>query len=157
MTGRDAALRRYAARVLSAAGRRARVAVTVVLAAATLAGTAVGNDDDFPFGPFRMYSTRDDPDGTVVSTRVEAVDATGRVRVVDERATGLKRAEVEGQVGRFVADPALLGALSRAHARLRPDEPRFTELRVVEQVYRLRDSRPTGEDVERVVARWRAR
>lgn len=142
--------------MLTDAGRRARVAATVVVALLLLAGTFVGQDDDFPFGPFRMYSTRDDPDGTVISTRVEAVDRTGQVRVVDERSTGLKRAEVEGQVGRFRADPELLGALARAHRRLRPDEPAFTEVRVVEQAYQLRDSRPTGEQRERVVVRWRA-
>ena len=141
--------------MLSAAGRRVRVAVTLLLAVLTLAGTAVGQDDDFPFGPFRMYSTRDDPDGTVVSTRVEAVDATGRTRVVDERSTGLKRAEVEGQADRFRTEPALLGALARAHERLQPDEPRLVEVRVVERVYQLRDSRPTGRESERVVARWR--
>lgn len=141
--------------MLSAAGRRARAAVTVVLAAATLAGTAVGQDDDFPFGPFRMYSTRDDPNGAVVSTRVEAVSPDGRVLVVDERSTGLKRAEVEGQVQRFREDPELLGALSRAHDRLRPDEPSYAEVRVVELRYVLRDSRPTGEQDERVVASWR--
>ena len=140
--------------MLSAAGRRVRLALTLLLAALTLAGTLVGQDDDFPFGPFRMYSTRDDPNGTVVSTRVEAVDGAGRVRTVDESSTGLKRAEVEGQAGRFRADPSLLGALSRAHDRLRPDEPRFVEVRVVERVYELRDSRPTGEQSERVVARW---
>ena len=141
--------------MLSATGRRVRVAVTLLLAVLTLAGTAVGQDDDFPFGPFRMYSTRDDPDGTVVSTRVEAVDATGRTRVVDERSTGLKRAEVEGQADRFRTEPALLGALARAHERLQPDEPRLVEVRVVERVYQLRDSRPTGRESERVVARWR--
>ena len=140
--------------MLSDAGRRVRVAVTLLLAVLTLAGTAVGQDDDFPFGPFRMYSTRDAPDGTVVSTRVEAVDTAGRTRVVDERSTGLKRAEVEGQAQRFRADPALLGALAAAHRRLRPDEPAFVEVRVVEQVYELRDSRPTGRESERVVARW---
>ena len=142
--------------MLTSAGRRARVAVTLVLAALTLAGTLVGQDDDFPFGPFRMYSTRDDPDGTVVSTRVEARDANGRLRTVDERSTGLRRAEVEGQVRRFVTDPELLGALSSAHDRLRPDEPPFTEVRVVERVYELRDSRPTGQESERVVVTWRA-
>ena len=141
--------------VLTAAGRRARVAVTLVLAVLTLAGTFVGQDDDFPFGPFRMYSTHDDPNGTVISTRVEAVDASGRVRVVDERSTGLKRAEVEGQVGRFRDRPELLGALSRAHDRLRPDEPPYVEVRVVERVYELRDSRPTGVESERVVVSWR--
>lgn len=140
--------------MLSAAGRRVRLALTLLLAVLTLAGTAVGQDDDFPFGPFRMYATRDDPDGTVVSTRVEAVDASGRVRTVDESSTGLRRAEVEGQVGRFRADPDLLGALSRAHARLRPAEPPLVEVRVVERVYELRDSRPTGVESERVVARW---
>jgi len=131
------------------------VAVTLLLAVLTLAGTSVGQDDDFPFGPFRMYSTRDDPNGTVVSTRVEAIAPDGRVLVVDERSTGLKRAEVEGQVQRFRADPALLGALSRAHDRLRPDEAPYAEVRIVELRYVLRDSRPTGEQTEQVVASWR--
>jgi len=140
--------------VLDERGRRARTALTVAVAGLVLAGTFVGQDDDFPFGPFRMYSTRDDPDGTVVSTRVEAVDRTGTVRAVDERSTGLRRAEVEGQVARFRARPELLGALAAAHRRLRPHEPPFVELRVVEQAYALRDSRPTGGSTERVVARW---
>lgn len=140
--------------MLTAAGRLSRTLIALALAALVLAGTAVGQDDDFPFGPFRMYATRDDPDGTVVSTRVEAVDRRGGARTVDERSTGLKRAEVEGQVGRFVADPDLLGALSRAHDRLRPDEPPFAEVRVVERVTRLVDSRPTGPVAERVVVRW---
>lgn len=138
----------------SAPGRPLRLVVTLGLAVLTLAGTFVGQDDDFPFGPFRMYSTRDAPDGTVLSTRVEAVDSRGQVRVVDERSTGLRRAEVEGQVRRFVDDPDLLGLLAQAHARLRPDEPPFTQVRVVAKVYELRDSRPTGVERERVVARW---
>lgn len=146
----------YARPVLTATGRWVRLAVTVVVFAVLLAGTFVGQDDDFPFGPFRMYSTRDDPDGVVRSARVEAVDTTGRVRTVDERSTGLKRAEVEGQTGRFRADPQLLGALARAHTQLRPGEPEFVEVRVVERSYRLENSRPTGEQSERVVVRWQA-
>jgi hypothetical protein len=142
--------------VLPVAGRRARSAVTVVLALLVLAGTFVGQDDDFPFGPFRMYATRDDPDGLVRSARVEAVDGEGRLRTVDERSTGLKRAEVEGQVDRFVAAPQTLGLLAQAHSRLRPDEPPLVEVRVVERAYVLRDSRPTGEQTETVVARWTA-
>ena len=140
--------------MLSTAGRRVRAALTAALAALLLAGTAVGSDDDFPFGPFSMYAGRHDPNGQVVSTRVEAVDATGGVTVVDERSTGMKRAEIEGQVGRLSADPSLLGALSRAHDALRPDEPAYAEVRVVERSFLLRDSEPTGEAVERVVARW---
>lgn len=142
--------------MLTAAGRRVRTGVTVLIAALVLLGTFVGQDDDFPFGPFTMYSVRHDPDGLVESTRVEALDSSGRLRTVDERSTGLRRAEIEGQVDRLRADPELLGLLATAHARLRPDEPRLVEVRVVERLYRLRDSRPTGEATERVVARWRA-
>jgi hypothetical protein len=141
--------------VLTDAGRRARLAATGVVAVLLLLGTFVGDDDAFPFGPFRMYSTRDAPDGVVVSTRVEAVDSTGRVLVVPDTATGLRRAEIEGQVARFRRDPALLGAISRAHDRLHPREPSYDEVRVVERRYRLRDSRPTGEETEQVVASWR--
>lgn len=130
--------------------------MTGLVAALLLAGTFVGQDDDFPFGPFRMYSTRDDPNGTVVSTRVEAVDRLGRLRTVDERSTGLRRAEVEGQVSRFRADPSLLAALSRAHDQLQPGDPAFVEVRVVERRYLLHDSRPSGQQTETVVARWRA-
>lgn len=128
--------------------------VTAALAVLLLAGTFVGSDDDFPFGPFMMYAGRHDPNAQVVSTRVEAVDAAGRVLVVDERSTGLRRAEIEGQVGRFLDDPVLLGALSRAHDALKPQEEPYAQVRVVEQSFTLRDSQPTGQATERVVARW---
>jgi hypothetical protein len=141
--------------VLTATGRRVRLAATAAVLGLLLAGTLVGQDDAFPFGPFRMYATRDAPDGAVVSTRVEAVDDTGRVLVVPDSATGLRRAEIEGQVGRFRARPDLLADISRAHDRLHPDEPSYAEVRVVERRYRLRDSRPTGDRTERVVAQWR--
>jgi hypothetical protein len=140
--------------VLTVAGRRWRLASTVVFLALLLTGTLVGQDDAFPFGPFRMYATRDAPDGLVLSTRVEAVDATGRVLVVPDSATGLRRAEIEGQVARFRAHPALLGEISRAHSRLHPGQPAYDEVRVVERRYRLRDSRPTGDQTDEVVALW---
>ena len=140
--------------MLTSAGRRARVAATAVVVALLLLGTVAGQDDDFPFGPFRMYATRDDPDGLVVSTRVEAVDSTGRVLVVPDTATGMRRAEIEGQVGRFRRDPALLAALSRAHDRLHPGQPPYEQVRVVEKRYQLHDSRPSGPTSERVVAAW---
>lgn len=139
---------------MQAAGRRARLAVTGVGAALLLAGTFVGQDDHFPFGPFRMYATRDAPDGTVRSLRVEAVDATGRVLVVPDTATGLRRAEIEGQGSRFVADPDLLGEVSRAHDRLHPGQPAYEVVRVVATDTVLRASRPTGDRHEQVLATW---
>ncbi len=139
---------------LTVAGRRGRAAATLLVGALLLGGTLFGQDDDFPFGPFRMYSTRDDPDGQVRSTRVEAVDSSGRVLVVPDRATGLRRAEVEGQVDRFVADPSLLAEVSRAHDRLHPDEPSYEVVRVVVSLTQLRDSRPVGEPVDEVLVSW---
>lgn len=140
--------------VLTQNGRRARTAVTLFFAALLLAGTFVGQDGDFPFGPFRMYATRDDPNGTVLSTRVEAVDATGRTFVVSDRATGLRRAEIEGQTPRFTADPSLLAAISLAHDRLRPNESEYVTVRIVQARYQLRDSRPSGQVTDTVVASW---
>lgn len=134
--------------------RRARTAGTLVVGALLLAGTLVGQDDAFPFGPFRMYSTRDAPDGVVSSARVEAVDARGRVLVVPDAASGLRRAEIEGQTGRLVADPGLLGQVSLAHSRLHPDQPVYDVVRVVVTDTVLRDSRPTRTLSERVVASW---
>jgi hypothetical protein len=144
----------YARAVLTATGRRVRLAASVIVFGLLLAGTVLGQDDAFPFGPFRMYAARDSPDGLVISTRVEAVDTAGRVLVVPDSATGLRRAEIEGQAARFRADPGLLAALSRAHDRLHPDQPSYAEVRVVERRYRLRHSRPTGEQTEQVVAQW---
>ena len=140
--------------MLTATGRRLRLGATTGVVGLLLAGTAFGQDDAFPFGPFRMYATRDAPDGLVVSTRVEAVDATGRVLVVPDSATGLRRAEIEGQVGRFRARPDLLGDISRAHDALHPDDPAYETVRVIERRYQLRDSRPTGAQTETVVAEW---
>ena len=75
--------------------------------------------------------------------------------MVPDSATGLRRAEIEGQAGRFAADPALLGEVSRAHDRLHPDEPSYEVVRVVVADAVLRDSRPTGTSREQVVGVWR--
>jgi hypothetical protein len=139
---------------LSRRGRAVRVVVTAIAAVLLLAGTLWGVDDDFPFGPFRMYATRDDPNGAVTALRVEAVDATGRVLVLSDHATGLRRAEIEGQAGRLVADPALLGQLSLAHDRRHPSQPPYDLVRVVASHTLLHDSRPTGRTTSSVLVTW---
>ena len=80
-------MRRVRTQELSRAGRTTRTAAFAVGLALLLAGTAWGQDDHFPFGPFRMYSTADDPDGAVLSTYLQAVDADG---VVVDRVSTLK-------------------------------------------------------------------
>ncbi len=136
-------------------GRGWRTAISVLVGVLLLLGTFWGNDDDFPFGPFRMFSTRNNPDGIVRAARVEAVDTSGRQLVVPDTATGLRRAEIEGQIPRFIQNPSLLGEVARAHDRRRPHEPSYSEVRVVERMHELRNGGPTGEYVDRVVAVWR--
>src|SRR5919202_3379811 len=90
---------------LSRRGRAVRVAVTGIAAALLLAGTLWGQDDDFPFGPFRMFATAPGPDADAPDTRVEGVDITGRTVLLTEANSGLRRAEIEGQERAYVEHP----------------------------------------------------
>ena len=58
-------------------GRALRAFATVALIMSLLVGAAFGDDDHFPFGPMRMYSTRNDPNGTISVVELRAVTVTG--------------------------------------------------------------------------------
>ncbi len=108
------------------------------------AGTVWGTDDNFPFGPFSMYAGVNRPDDDAPDTRVEGVDTTGAVVDLGERATGIRRAEIEGQEQRYRNEPE-----SAARGRLRvrhrhPDAPALVEVRIVIRWHGIEDSRPTG-------------
>ncbi len=141
---------------LSAAGRRTRSAALLAGLALLVAGTAWGQDDHFPFGPFRMYATADDPDGRVLSTYLQAVDADGVVVPrVGEREIGLRRAEYEGQLSRIVERPEILGELADVFSQRHPGRAPWVEVSVVRTAYLLRDGVRTGERTE-VLATWTA-
>lgn len=119
-----------------------------------LAGTAWGQDDHFPFGPFRMYATADDPDGRVLSTYLRAVDADGAVvERVGEQHIGMRRAEYEGQLSRIVDEPDILGDVAETFSRRHPDRPEWVEVSVVQTAHLLVDGEPTQERTE-VLATW---
>ena len=105
---------------LSPTGRRVRLAATGVVLALLLGGTLWGNDSEFPFGPFRMYSTRADPDRPVVSTSVVGVTADGDEVRLSGGEVGLRRAEFEGQLDRLTEQPELLGLLQDVLATEEP-------------------------------------
>ena len=125
-------------------GRWVRIAVALVGLLLLMVGTLVGQDDDFPAAPFRMYSTTDKLDAPVRSLRLEGVTVDGERIVLEDSDTGLRRAEIEGQQARIKADPALLDAVAEAYHRRNPDEPRLAEVDVVVRSIELRDGRPTG-------------
>ncbi|WP_245177459.1 hypothetical protein [Geodermatophilus sp. DF01-2] len=136
---------------LSPTGRRARLAATAVVLALLLGGTVWGNDSEFPFGPFRMYSTRADPDRPVVSTRVVGVTADGDQVRLSGGEVGLRRAEFEGQLPRLVDEPELLGLLAQSYAVHHPGAEPLVAVRVVQRRHALDDGRRTGEVTESVL------
>lgn len=140
--------------MLTAGGRALRMTMTVLVLAALLAGTAWGDDDHFPFGPFRMYSTTNDLDGTVNAIRFRAIDADGVHLEPRSQDFGMRPAEINGQVARFRAAPSLLEHLATAYARLHPDAAPLIEIELRYGLHQLRDGRPVSYS-EESVATWR--
>jgi hypothetical protein len=120
--------------------RGARLTATAVVMAALLAGTAWGDDEHFPFGPFRMYSMRNDPNGTVSDVRLRGTTPRGEVISLHPSTFGLRSAEVDGLLDR-VEDSRLAAHLAEAYRDL-DRRPRLDELRIFRRFYQLHDSRP---------------
>lgn len=139
---------------LSRRGRTIRVAVAAVGLALLVGGTLWGQDDDFPFGPFRMYSTAPGPNADAPDTRVEGVDTTGRTVVLTEANSGLRRAEIEGQQQEYVSDPARLREVAQAYHAKTPAAPPLTTVRIVIHWVGIQHSRPTGTSHDQTIAQW---
>lgn len=140
---------------LTARGRALRFAATLVFGALTLAGTFWGDDTVFPFAPFRMFSTADNPNEPVLVLRTDGIDTTGRRIELDERNAGVRRAEIEAQIERFKSDPSLLRSVQQAYSVRNPGRPPLVEVDIVEVRHHLRHAQPTGEITEVVLARYR--
>lgn len=144
---------------MNGAQRFRRAAATVVVSGALLVGTFWGNDHHFPFGPFRMYSIANRLDGRIRSALVE-VRIEGGSEWVQARTPadlGMKRAEIEGQLTRFVADPGLLRHLATAYERLAPEAGTVVEVRLRQETTRLRAGRPAGVVGVETLATWSRR
>ena len=144
---------------LPAVARTWRVVLLLVVVGLFIAGTAIGNDNWWPFGPWRMFATSTAPSGSVTSLAIEVRagdDPAWRPANLTPTSVGLNRAEVEGRVPRMLADPAMLGTLARTHTRLRPGEPRWRAVRVVRHEVLLRGGAPTGQVRDTTVVTWPA-
>jgi hypothetical protein len=102
-----------------------------------------------------MYSTSTPPNGNIHVMAMDArmADGTWRRVPLESSIVGVNRAEVEGQIPRFQAQPELVGELVKAHDRLRPNEPRWTGARLIMQYLKLRERRFVGTE-EKVVSEW---
>ena len=139
---------------LRPAARRARLVAAFAVLAVVLAGTVWGDDDSFPFGPFRMYSTRADPDAPVVSTRVVGLTAEGAEVRLSGGQVGLRRAEFEGQLDRIETHPELLGLLADSYAAKHPGAEELLEVQVVQRHFELSAGQRTGAFDDRVVVEY---
>lgn len=131
-----------------------RLIASVVIFLLLLGGTFFGSDSDFPFAPFRMYATRNAPDGTVNSLRLEGVDATGTTFPISAGQVGLRRAELEGSLPRMKSDPGLMEVIAERYAANNPDAPELVELHVVVRIMQLEGGQETGEFEDRIEAVW---
>jgi hypothetical protein len=135
-------------------GRRIRLAATLICGALLLGGTLFGADDDFPFGPFRMYATGPDPNGDAKDTRVEGTDLAGRTVPITERNSGIRRAEIEGQEGAYVATPSRLSEVADAYTEHSPGATPLKSVRVIVRWVGIKHARPTGTYRDEVIAEW---
>jgi hypothetical protein len=140
---------------LSGRGRWIRIAVTLVVAGLLIAGSLWGDDDVFPFGPFHMYSSAVPLNAPVNDTEVQLVDTVGQVTILTPENTGVRRAEIEGQLGRFQQDPRLLQLLAHAYGRMHPRQSLVGDtVQIVIRWYQLSDGVMTGKFTVQVVAEW---
>lgn len=139
---------------LGRAGLVTRLALATLALLLLLYGTFFGSDSDFPFGPFRMYATRNAPDGTVSSLRLEAVTAQSALIAVSAGAVGLRRAELEGSLPRMKDEPELMADIVARYAENNPDKPELVELRVVVRVHQLEGGARTGVYADDIQAVW---
>jgi hypothetical protein len=133
-------------------GRRLRVAVTVIVFGLLVIGSFVGTDHDFPFGPFRMYSTSGRSTGAVRTAALKGWWHDREIEIHSEKI-GIRRAELEGQYPRFRRDPRMLAALARS---FRAEGVRLDRLQLIVVIRRVVNGRRVGRSTHEVLAEWKA-
>ncbi len=139
--------------MLTGRARRLRVVATLIVPMALVAGSVGGEDDHFPFGPFRMYAVTTKPTGKASSLRLEGVIGDAEPRVLRIAEVGMRRAELQSQLVFY--GEGILPHLASAYRRLHPDRPAVEELRVIYLTYRLEGGATVGNPTSRTALIWR--
>jgi hypothetical protein len=139
--------------MLTRRSRRLRLVATVIVLVALVAGSVAGEDDHFPFGPFRMYAVTTKPTGRTSSLRLEGVIGDANSRILRIAEVGMRRAELQTQLVFYGEE--ILPHLASAYSRLHPDEPAVEELRIVYLTYRLVGGATVGNPTSRTALIWR--
>jgi hypothetical protein len=138
-----------------ARGMHARLVAAIGVALLLVVGTFWGDDDNFPFGPFRMYSTKQGLDGEVRATEVMGLTESGAWVGIPFDHFGLRRADIEGQLGKLAEPPEeVLESMAIAYERFDRGDEDMVAFRLLERTFDVEDGVPAGEEVE-IVATWR--
>ena len=129
-------------------GRRFRLIAAFLLFGGLLWGTFWGQDDHFPFGPFRMYATTDEVDGPIRSVVLEGTTDTGETFQIPTSRFGLRRAEVDGQVERIRQDSDFLRHFVEAYENFNPEAPQLIRLRIFHRIDVLENRQPVSQHQE---------
>lgn len=115
---------------VSRTGLVVRGLVTLVLTAAVVLGTAIGNDTWWPFAPMSQYAFLVKNDGVINSPYMEARTVDGDLVGValSKTGLGLERAEIEGQLPLLMREPQRMQAIAILRARRQPAQPRYAEI-----------------------------
>ena len=140
--------------LLSHRGRAIRAAATLAVLIPLLLGTFVGEDDAFPFGPFKMYAGTAHLDDPVPTMQFEGVTESGKTIDLKSVQFGLRPAEIEGQLDRVRTEHSLLAAIVRAYEERNPKAEKLAIFRVMHGVYQMKDGRPVDYR-EETLAEWR--
>jgi hypothetical protein len=141
---------------LSPRARSWRLGVSALVLVLLGVGSFWGSDDDFPFGPMKMYATSTKPTGRVSVTFVYGTTADGDDVKISPGALGMRGAELEGQLPRIIEHPDLLGALARTYRERYPERPELVHFRVQRNYQKLDDGRVV-RSYSTVVAEWEVR
>ena len=71
-----------------------------------------------------------------------------------ESLSGLRRAELEGQLDKFDADPNRLAYLAESYHNRFPQRPQIDQIRIVIEWIELHNGRPTGNTSTEEVVSW---
>jgi hypothetical protein len=90
----------------------------------------------------------------VMDTRFEGVQADGAVVPLNEANTGIRRAEIEGQLPQIRIHPELLRSVDEAYERRNPGAPHLVLIRVVVRWHALHGGKQTGAYTDETAATW---
>ena len=139
--------------MLTTTGRRVRAGISALVLILLLVGTFWGEDDNFPFGPYRMYSTRNEPNGTINAVKLRGINEFGEEFDIPTKTLGLRPAEINGQITRFEDDSLLASHLAESYHRFNPDKPPLVQLEVIHTIYEFEGGKPVSSS-ELVRGTW---